>query len=419
MGKNGRHDRIYGIVAVFIAVIISVSLSGCGEGKNSKPQVSLSLWTDKSNIDLMNQMVDEFCREHEAEADIHVTISKESELTCKETVLANPEGAADIFTFADDQFEDLRMNGALLEITRDVGEVIAENGGGNNGAVLASQKDGKLFAYPVTAGNGYFLYYNSAYFTKDDVRKMDRILEIAEKNGKYFMMDYSSGWYIYSFFKAAGLEVNANEEHTQNDCNWNTTDHRYKGIDVAEGMLAIARSKGFKNGNDDDFIEGVQNGSIIAGINGPWNAAKVEKAFGKSYAATKLPTYTLAGKQIQMCSFAGYKLIGINAHTENPEWAMKLAHFITNEKNQLRRFSLTGECPSNVKAAASEEVRKSPAIAALAKQAEYANVQRVSNFFWKPANVFGMVIANGNEDNKDLQGLLDKMVQGITAISDS
>lgn len=418
MEKNRKHRPAYGITAIVMAVFLSFSLFGCGEEKIEKEQVSLSLWTDKSNIELMEQIKDEFCREHAEEADIHVTISGESELSCKETVLANPEGAADIFTFADDQFEDLRRNGALLEITQEVGSVIEENGGGTNGAVLASQKDGKLFAYPVTAGNGYFLYYNAAYFTEDDVKSMDRILEVAKKNKKYVMIDYSSGWYIYSFFKGAGLEVSVSEDETQNMCNWNSTDHKYKGVDVAKAMLSIAKKKGFKNGNDDAFTEGVQDGTVIAGINGAWNAAKVEKAFGDNYAATKLPTYTLAGEQVQMCSFAGYKLIGVNAHTKNPEWAMELAHYITNEKNQLRRFSLTGECPSNVKAAESEEVQNSPAVAALAKQAEYANVQRVCDSFWTPASVFGQVMANGNKDNKDLQGLLDKMVKGITDVSD-
>lgn len=417
MKKNGRYKYAYLLSGFLAAVFLSLAFVGCSnEEEPEKEQVALSFWTDKETIDLMNQLVTEFQNAHAKEADIKVTISDESELSCKETVLANPKGAADVYTFADDQFEVLRMNGALLQITQDAGDIIKENGGGNNGAVLASQKDGKLFAYPVTAGNGYFLYYNSAYFSPDDIKSMDRILEVAEKNKKKVMMDFSSGWYIYSFFKAAGLEVSVNEEGTQNSCDWNSTDKKYKGTDVASGMLSIAKRKGFQSGSDEDFVKGVQDGSVIAGINGAWNAVKVEKAFGEHYAAAKLPTYTLAGEQIQMSSFAGYKLIGVNAHTKNPEWAMKLARFISNEKNQLKRFELTGECPSNVKAASSKQVKKSPALAALAEQSKYGNVQRVGDAFWTPTNVFGMVMANGNKDKKDLQGLLDKMVQGITAV---
>ena len=47
----------------------------------------------------------------------------------------------------------------------------------------------KLHAYPMTASNGYFLYYNKEYFTEEDVKSFDRMLEIAEKNEKNFLMN--------------------------------------------------------------------------------------------------------------------------------------------------------------------------------------------------------------------------------------
>ena len=154
MKKNGRYKYAYLLSGFLAAVFLSLAFVGCSnEEEPEKEQVALSFWTDKETIDLMNQLVTEFQNAHAKEADIKVTISDESELSCKETVLANPKGAADVYTFADDQFEALRMNGALLQITQDAGDIIKENGGGNNGAVLASQKDGKLFAYPVTASS--------------------------------------------------------------------------------------------------------------------------------------------------------------------------------------------------------------------------------------------------------------------------
>ena len=41
----------------------------------------------------------------------------------------------------------------------------------------------------MTADNGYFLYYDKSYFTEDDVKTMDRILEVAEAAGKEFSME--------------------------------------------------------------------------------------------------------------------------------------------------------------------------------------------------------------------------------------
>ena len=49
----------------------------------------------------------------------------------------------------------------------------------------------KLYADPMTASNGYFLYYNKEYFTEEDVKSFDRMLEIAEKNDKKLLEDFS------------------------------------------------------------------------------------------------------------------------------------------------------------------------------------------------------------------------------------
>ena len=419
MRRTGCYRGIYSLLGIFAVLFLAFSLFGCAKEKEEteeeQEQVNLSLWTDRTTVALMEQLVEEFKSAHAGEADIKVTISEESELSCKETVLANPKGAADIYTFADDQFEELRRNGALLEITQDAGDVIQDNGGGNNGAVLASQKDGKLFAYPATAGNGYFLYYNSAYLSETDIKSMDRILAVAEKNKKKMMMDYSGGWYIYSFFKAAGLEVNVNEEGTQNTCDWNTKDKKYKGVDVARGMLSIAKRKGFQNGSDEDFVKGVQDGSVIAGVSGVWNAVAIQEAWGENMGAAKLPTYTCRGSEVQMASFSGCKLIGVNAYSRQSRWAALLAEWITSEENQRLRFERRGQGPANTNAANSPEVQASPAIAALLAQSEFSQLQRVGGKFWEPVAEFAGNMARGNPSGADLQAQLDHLVEGVTA----
>ena len=259
------------------------------------------------------------------------------------------------------------------------------------------------------------MYYNSSYFTEKDVESFDAMLTIAAKKGKKVAMDYSSGWYIYSFFKGAGLDVEMNEDGITNTCNWNETSTPHTGVDVANAMLAIARHPGFINCTDEDFIKGVKDGTIIAGINGAWNASTIEEAYGEHYNAAKLPTYTLGGKQVQMHSFAGYKLLGINAHTKNPQWAMRLATWLTNEENQTTRFRKRGEGPSNIKAAASREVQSSPAIKALGEQAKYSHLQHVAESFWTPTFKFGTTIAGGNRDGADLQKLLDTLTKEVAS----
>ena len=363
---------------------------------------------------MLEEGIAEFQALHADEVVIDYTISLEGEDTCKDTILNDPEHAADIFSFADDQFDELYRSGVLHEITEDTDTVIEAVGGKDSTIANVVTVDGKIYAYPMTAGNGYFLYYNKAYFKDSDLKTLDRILEVAAKNDKKFTMDFNNGWYIYSFFQGAGLTLNLSEDGLTNECDWNAKNTTYTGVDVAEAMLAIASHPGFVNLGDDGFVEGVENGEIIAGVNGAWNAGKVEAAWGDDYGAVMLPTYTLAGDQVQMYSFAGYKLMGISAYSLYPEWSMRLAEYLTNEENQIKRFEAIGECPVNMKAAQSEEVQKAPAVAAFASQSEYANVQRVANPYWDAAGKFGITIAGQNSGGRNLQELLDETVAEIT-----
>ena len=399
-------------ISFITTLILSALLCGCGASASTE-NIVLSVWTSEDTVDLVTKQLDEFKQLHSDEADLTFNISIESEDSCGKMVVSNAEAAADIFTYADDQLDMMYEAGLLSEITENSESVISSVGGIDSGAACASMRDGKLYAYPLTAGNSYFLYYNASYFTPDDLKTMDSILEAAEKAGRKFSMDYSSGWYIYSFFKGAGLDVYKTSDG-KNFCNWNATDTEYTGVDVAEAMLSIAKHPGFIACNDEAFVEGVKDGSIIAGVNGAWNADNIKAAWGDDYAAIKLPTYTVAGDQVQMASFAGYKLVSINSNSNHPEWAMKAAEYLTSGEAQLARFSVTGECPANVSAASDSAVQSAPAVKALSEQSVYGHTQNVVDTFWDASGKFGITLASGNESGRDLQELLDETVTAIT-----
>lgn len=377
--------------------------------------VVLTVWGAEDDQEMLSEMIDSFQKENAEAADWDINLSMESEKDAKDDVLNDPESAGDVFAFADDQFDDMLNGNTLHEITLDADTVIEENGGQDSAVVTAASKDGKLYAYPMTADNGYFMFYNKKYFkSEEDVSSLNDMLKTAEAKKKKVSMTIDDGYYILSFFAGAGLELSKGEDGT-NICNWNATDGEYKGTDVAQAILDITGSKGFENVQDVEFVKGVKDGSIIAGVSGTWNAAEVEKAWGDNYAATKLPTFTCAGEQVQMASYAGYKLIGVNAYSQNAEAAMKLARYLTNYDNQVKRFKMRGLGPSNVMAADSEEVKANPAISALALQSQYATLQRVGENFWDPARTLGAILVEGNSDGADLQKLLDTAVEGITA----
>lgn len=408
---------------LLIPVFFSLLVCGCGKQSTTtgtsnqeattaeeipSGDVTLTLWGAEEDGALLEQITSAFASEHSSEANISFNIVPMSESECKDQILGNINEAPDVFTFADDQVRALAAAGVLGQVEN--ADVSSRN---IAASVDAASINGNLYAYPLTADNGYFLYYNKAYFQESDLATLDGILAVAASNGKQVSMEVSSGWYMYSFFGNTGLELGLNDDGITNYCTWNSTENPITGVDVANAMLAIASNPGFVNGGDDVLKEGAANDTVIAGVSGVWLSTDLAEIWGDNLGAVKLPTYTVAGQQVQMASYAGYKLIGVNQHSANVYWANAFADYLSNEENQTLRFEMRGQGPSNSNAASSSAVAASPAIQAVIAQSEYAQLQRVGGAYWDPATAFSEAILSGSVG--DLQELMDTLVAGITA----
>ena len=345
------------------------TVSGTDEADNGV--VELTVWSEEDNFDLLNQMIDSFKQKYAGQAEFEINLVQGSDSETKNVLLGDIHNGADVFPFADDQLSAMVAAGALYPVPN-ADEVKNAN---IEEAVSAASINGTLYAYPMTADNGYFLYYDKNVLSDEDVQTMDGMLAALEAAGKTFSMQLNSGWYLYSFFGNTGLEFGVNDDGVTNYCNWNTTEGDIKGTDIAQAILNITSSPAFINEEDGDFVAGIQNGSVAAGISGVWNAVAVKEAWGSDYGAVKLPTYTVAGQQVQMASFTGYKMMGVNAYSKHPEWAAKLADWFTNEENQTLRFEQRDQGPSNSNAAASDAVKQVPAIQAVIAQSQYGKLQ--------------------------------------------
>lgn len=405
---------------MFPMLLLTVLLSGCQKNDPvpleevqtpDADTVNLTVWGAAEDEELLRQIIDKFEEAYSGQADFAITFQPQSESSCTNALMGDLENGADVFAFADDQLNTLVAAGALDPVEN------AESVRQSNlpEAVAAASVDDTLYALPLTADNGYFLYYDKEYFTQEDIRSLDRMLDIAAEHGKKVSMEWSSGWYVYSLFGNTGMTVGLNPDGITNYCTWNSAEGKIKGTDVAQAMLDIAGHPGFVSTDDAGFLAGVQDGTIIAGVNGVWNAVAVEEAWGSGFGASKLPTYTCGGQEVQMASFSGYKLIGVNSYSAHKMWAARLAEWITNEENQKLRFAQRGQGPSNIVAASSEEVQGAPAIAALLEQSEFSYIQRVGGNYWDPVAAFTAEILAGNPSGKSLQDHLDTMVEGIIA----
>lgn len=408
------------VYVLLAAALGSLLLTGCkgshemtGQeaGSQVPGTVELVVWGAQEDEELLKQLIASFQNSHQGEADFRIRFAPQGETDCKDALLADLENGADVFTFADDQLNALAAAGGLNPVENP--EEIRQSS--LDRAVEAASVGSTLYAYPLTADNGYFLYYNKAYLKEQDVATLDRILDVAEAKGKLFTMDWSSAWYVYAFFGNTGMEVGLNQDGITNYCTWNRPDGELRGVDVAQAMLDIAANPGFSNQTDEAFMAGVRDGSVIAGVSGVWNAVAIQQAWGENAGAAKLPTFTCAGQQVQMASFSGCKLIGVNAYSKYPEWSARLAEWLTSENSQRLRFEQRGQGPSNSAAADSQEVQQSAAIAALLAQSEFSHLQRVGGNIWTPVAEFAASMAQGNPSGAPLQAQLDRMVEGVTA----
>ena len=432
------------LLALLLAFVMILSLTACGgNGGTAETQapaanntnteaadasnetVALTLWGAEEDQALLAQLVEDFKAAYPDQT-FDIQIGVESESTAKDTVLTDIEAAADVFAFANDQLNDLVSAGALLNLSGDVSavlpaytdktleEVLAANG---EGSVAAATKDGNVYAFPMGGGNNYFLYYDSTKITADQAKSWDELLSAAEAAGGKVGMTFASGWYNASFFLGAGFISDMNPDGTT-VIDWNgTSADGYTGVDVAKAMTAIAAHPGFLAIADGDISNQIASGAVCAVVSGTWDAGAAETAFGEGYAATKLPTFTCAGDQVQMSCYSGFKLMGVNAYSKNSGWAVLLAEFLTNEASQTARFETRQLAPTNLNAAANDAVTSNVAIAASAAQDVYGSVQNVGGKFWDPTATFGQMIANGElgSDDAAIQAALDTLVEGVTA----
>jgi arabinogalactan oligomer/maltooligosaccharide transport system substrate-binding protein len=401
----------------FLSIILSAALSisllaGCGQTKpadSSSPaapageSVTLRIWSSQETQDLTKQMCEAFAAAH-PENTYTFEYGVVGEPDVRSRYNEDPTTAADVFAFPNDQVVDMVNASALYEITRNKNDITARNGEGSVGSATVGDS---LYGYPMTADNGYFLYYDKSILSADDVKSMDKILEVCGTQGKKFFMDVSNGWYIASFFLGNGctLSVDANGKQL---CDFNNE----KGLQAAEAIKSLTANSAFITG-DDSVLLGGMGSSIAAGVSGTWNASAIKETLGDNYEAVKLPTITCGGQQVQMSSFGGYKLIGVNSLTKYPTHAMDLADWLTNEQNQMLRFEKNGFGPTNIVAANSDAVKADKALAALSAQSVYAQSQNnVLGGFWTPAEAFGAAL-EAKDYSKDLQTMLNDMVSQI------
>ena len=407
-------------LALSAAMVLSagVMLAGCSgdpdpnPDPNGKENVSLVLWGPSQQQTMAEEMIEAFKAKY-TDKNYSITYNVVSEADAAGTITTDVSAGADVYAFANDQLLVLQRAGALAQVGGSYLEDIRANNSASS--VEAATFDGKVYAYPYSDDNGYFLYYDKSKV--DSPETLAGILEDCAASGSKFIFDLDNSWYDAAFFFGAGAsyEVTYNSDGSVNTvaCDF---DDATKGTVAGKAMIELANSSAFLNGDDNSITAELTGGTFGAAVSGTWNAKVISETLGENYAACKLPTFEVDGQTYQMGSFAGCKLYGVNPTSDHLADAHRLAAFLSGEEMQQKRYDDMQIGPSNTKVAASDAVKANIALAALADQAQYATAQiAVPGGFWSAVEAFGQEVVAKTVTTENLAEKLKTMADLIRA----
>ena len=405
-----------------LGVLSICSVFGCSAcmscmGNNT---TKLTIWVSEADKTFATQVAKEF-KEKYPDKNYEIVIDVQGENDVATRVLNDVENAADVYSCSNDQLPKLLNGDALAQIAGDrLNRVQQANSKDaiESATVSLNGKEG-VYGMPYT-DNTFFLYYNKAVLSEEDVKTVDGILSKCSPN-KQFAFPMADGWYTTSFFfgKGLGYEVtyDNNLAETSITCNFNNA----TGVAVTNAMWRLVQDNRFKaDANDSKITAGFNDGSIVAAVSGIWNRTTIESYLGDNFAATKLPTYTLNKgtaneEQVQLTAFAGYKLMGVNNYSKNKTEAMDFAEFYTNKENQIKHFEVRGFVPTDESARMDEKVQKDVCAKAITQQLQYSKTQKgVPSTLWVPMEGLGSAMITGKQSGTfDIQNQLNACVNAI------
>ncbi len=414
----------------FIALLMLASLVACSGGQVEGKHYTLTVWGAEEDQAMLKEMCEAY-----AAANPHNTYKflygVQSESDSADKVLNDVMAGPDVYSFASDQINKLYAGGALARVGGSIETNVKEinTPGSIDAATLTVNGEERLYAYPSTGDNCYFVYYDKRVFTnEDDLTSLDRMLDVAEAAGKkvHFKLN-DDGWYLSSFFFTnpdLKYEVTYNENMVEQSVaiNYNNAD----GLAVMKALRDYVSRDGLVVQTDDSKMiaaftpnaDGKTEAAAV--ISGTWSATSIKNLLGENMGVCKLPTAKIGGKDVQLSGYMGYKLIGVNGYSQNKGEAHKLAQWLTNQENQLKRFETRGFGPTNKVVAEMDAVTGDLVIGAVMAQAPFNRAQKgVPGNYWTPMSSLITPLVTAKADgtkitDAQLQEYLDALCAQIS-----
>ena len=400
-------------LAVLLTAIMVLSMAVTANASSLAGTYDITVWVAAEIVDLTKQQIENYNKTNELGIVFNATVEAVSEADAGTNMITDVEAGGDLYCFAQDQFARLVQAGALAKLGVKAGETVAA--ANTAGVVAAATAGDTLYAYPLTADNGYFMYYDKSVIPEEHVDSLEAILADCEAAQKYFSFEMqTSAWYLASFFFATGCESTWETDAEGQFVSVKDTFNSPEGLIAVKGMEKLVKSPfHLSSSSGAEFSSGAA--VVVTGI---WDFETVKGILGDNMGVTDLPSFEVDGQSYHLGSFSGCKLMGVKPQVDPVRAAAlhQLAQYLTGEQCQTERFNERSWGPSNSAVQASEAVQANPGLVALNAQAPYSVPQgQIHGSWWDIAKVIGDDVKAAS-DEAGLQAALDNYYDKISAL---
>ena len=400
------------LVSLLVAAVMLLSVCVAASAELAGTY-KITVWVAENAVALTKQQIDDFNATNDAGIVFDASVEAVSEADAATQMITDVEAGGDIYCFAQDQFARLVQANALAKLGAKAAETVVANN--DPGVVAAATSGDTLYAYPLTADNGYFMYYDKSVIPDEDVDSLEKLIADCEAAQKYFAFEQqTSAWYLASFFFATGCKSEWTTDDDGNFISVNDTFNSPAGLIAVKGMKKLVDSPfHLSAGGADQFNSGA---AVL--VSGTWDFTAAQSILGDNLGVTDLPSFEVDGQQYHLGSFNGCKLMGVKPQVDAVKGAAlhRLAQYLSGEKCQMERFEALAWGPSNLADQQSEAVQANPGLAALIAQAPYSVPQgQIHGSWWDIAKVIAEDVKAAT-DEAGLQKALDNYYEKISSL---
>ena len=350
------------LMSCLMVIPVICGFSACGKDDG----INITVWVGEGTEKLTKELITEFNDTNDLGVKFNATVEMVSESKAAGDALSKKDSAADIFCFAQDQLARLVQGQMLMTLGSSSTTFIEENNSADS--VEAAKIGGEIKAFPLTADNGYMMFYDKSVVKAEHIGSLEDILDDCKAAGKNFSMNLTKeggAWYAMSFFYATGCKSEWTIDNTGKFINYDDTLNSPEGITALKGIRKVLTSGVYSSSSEaSEFNAATKSAVLISGI---WSYKAAKTALGDNLGVAHLPSFWVdaneneqkdEGESYQMVSYLGYKMLGIKPQkdAQRSRYLQALAQFLTNKQSQMKRYQEVSWGPSNKELAADSTI---------------------------------------------------------------